>query len=162
MSLEVGVYREHANFDPSCEDTVLYRDARRPDLQVSLYLIGDHSLSGIGILKGDIATALDFEDEEIVLKPGMIAVVKRSLPGGKVNASEYSARVVEIHNGEIRLASRAASDNPAPIIVAEWLRENDDDNYEAWAFLSNSFWTEDRAVASIEGIIIRITRSMPL
>jgi len=157
-SLETGVFREN-RFTPAAskENAVVYRDPRRPHWSANLYLIGDETLAGIDIRKGDYATVLvPSLDEEIVLRSGMLVVVRREIT--QPVAHEISARIVEIHGDEVHLASRPASGSSSRLIV----NMSDRHPGDQMAILSNSYFLKDGGSISVEGVVGRITRALPI
>jgi hypothetical protein len=155
--LEPGVFRESALTPAESEEAVLYRDPRQPRWHADLYLIGDDTLSGVDIRKGDFATVVVPNDEdEVVLRTGLVVAVRRELK--TPHAYEHSARVVEIHGNEAHFVSRPSSGNANSLVVdLSDIHPGDD-----FSILRNRYYLKDGGYIEITGVVARITRTMPI
>lgn len=157
ISLETGVFRESLATPAQREDTVLYRDPRRPGWSADLYVIGDDTLAHLGIRKGDIATVINPDiDEEIVLRNGMLVAVKRTL--SDPDLSEHSARVVEIHGADVHLVTIGKAGNTTALVISL----EDEHPGDIMPIMKNHFFLKEGGSIAIEGVIARITRSLPI
>lgn len=155
--LETGVFRETALTPSESEDAVLYRDPRQPTWPADLYLIGDETLSGVDIRKGDFATVVvPGGEDEVILRSGLVVAVKRELK--MPHAYEHSARVVEIHGNEAHFISRPSSGSSSSFVVDLSDKHPGDDV----PFLRNRYYLKDGGYIEITGVVARITRTMPL
>jgi transcriptional regulator with XRE-family HTH domain len=157
ISLEAGVFRE-GKFTPAArDDAVLYRDPRQPGWTADLYLIGDESLAGLGIRKGDIATVLEPSTEEgFPFKNGLVVAIRREISEPK--AYEHSARVVEISGDKVHLVTRPASGTPNILTVNMAEDQLGDD----FPMLGSYFLLEGGGTVEVLGVVARVTRSLPI
>lgn len=160
--LAVGVFKERdiswTEDRPrtgSFERHVVYNDPDRPDWRPALYRMTDHSLEGIRILAGDVLTAISHpEDAKIELTDGMLVIVRHSIMESR--AEEVSARLVEIVDGVAHLVCRPNRGEIRPIVIRERALS---DTQAANNFMLNYYWS-DEGSASIEGVVIRLTRDL--
>jgi transcriptional regulator with XRE-family HTH domain len=155
--LETGVFRESVLTPTESEDAVLYRDPRQPKWSADLYLIGDETLSGVDIRKGDFATVVvpDGEDE-VILRTGLVVAVRRELK--TPHAYEHSARMVEIRGNEAHFVSRPSSGSASSLVVDL----SDKHPGDHIPFLRNRYYLKDGGYIEITGVVARITRTMPI
>ncbi|GHA13545.1 hypothetical protein GCM10007989_05180 [Devosia pacifica] len=151
--LATGIYRERGSgLERTISPTIVYRNPSHPKQAVSLAIMDDDSLAGIGILEGDQLTfvADHFGDIDLPLSSGSIAIVRRDLG---TEASEYSARQIEIAGGDVYLTTRPAVGEPKAIKI--WSHEILDDEPGT---LRNNYLTGPGNTLTIEGLAIRVTR----
>jgi len=141
----VGTFERH----------VVYNDPDRPDWSPSLYRLTDHSLEALRILKGDVLTAIQPRDDaRIELTNGMLVIVRHAIMESR--AEEVSARLVEFVDGATQLVCKPSRGEFRPIVI----REPSIQPAPAMAdFMRNYYWT-DEGSATIEGMVIRLTRDL--
>jgi hypothetical protein len=154
--LEAGVYREDGPYESATdqgrakEENFAYKDLRLKDLAISLYEMGDDSLAGLHILKGDVLTvAYDFLNDEVALRDGMIVVCKYSPRDAGVH--ERCARLVEIVDGTVRLTLGPNSNKYRTLTFPE-PAEKSEGLFYGWD-------VDPPGKAYVEGVVVRITRA---
>lgn len=138
---------------------LLYNDLRLPDHSFSLFELGDNSLSDLNLLAGDVLTVATPHDEGIVaLKPGTIVLVRRIIKQPALE--ELSVRVVEIHEGNLVLATKSGGSTYEHIELNDSSEMSEQDTI-AENYLPNTYLTPQGAIM-IVGLVARATRSIPL
>jgi len=134
-----------------------YNDLRLPEHFFTLYELADTSLTELNILPGDTLTAAAPHHGAVPLKRGTIVVIRRRLSNG---AEELSARFVDLVDGSIVLTSRSTEPKYKPIPIVD--RPESEDLYDSMGELfQNTHHTEDGQV-EVEGLVVRVTRKMPI
>jgi transcriptional regulator with XRE-family HTH domain len=104
--LQAGVFRDIRTLPEPNSKHLLYMHPSFLGQKLTLYRMGDDSMAGIGILKGDILTvASSMKIEHVSLDSGMLVVAKRVL-AGRESFAEVSVRQVAVQNGSIVLQVR--------------------------------------------------------
>lgn len=165
--VEAGVYRqrreiEHDIFNPpvrpeygTFERYLAYRDLRLPDAAIRLYEIGDASLSGAGILKGDIlSVARDLTDESMPIKSDMLLLCEYS--PATIDAIEVSARFASVDGYDVTLSCRPAGFTIPPIRISTFRDPRD----PSANLLPDYYWSETDGRVWVAGVVVRITRDM--
>lgn len=164
--LETGVYRQRGPAADAFsfpvkppygtyERFLAYKDLRLPEHNVTLYEMGDNSLDGLGILKGDILTvAYHILDDAIALRDGMLVVAEYE--PSSIPASELSARIVKLNGNQGLLECNSRGQEISPI------RFRIEDSPFPNNLLPNSYSTEPDGFVNIQGVIVRVTRALPV
>ncbi|MCQ9144576.1 MULTISPECIES: hypothetical protein [Brucella/Ochrobactrum group] len=159
--LEAGVYRkkgerflldeEPTGYNPIWNPKTIENDRRFPGRKLAIYEMGDSSLDGLHIVKGDIVTILLADDDNVQLRDGQI-VVALNLPPD-IKEMELSARLVKKVDGAIHLSTFSKDRAFRPIIIPDF-DENSRDN----KLLKSSYNEEVRII----GRAISLTRDFKM
>lgn len=159
---EAGVYREplpaspvdpNLGSIPASSAHIQIPDPRLASWSYSLVEVGDNSLNGLHIVRGDVATIASPRGEQrIPLNHGLLVLVRRQLFSHE--AEEISIRQIDITDGQVRLISRSTD----PFRPIELLRS---DVHAERKPLVNRYAAEV-GVIEIRGVIVRITRQIPI
>jgi len=162
--LEAGVYRHQSYeinpfavpvrpYKDATDQHLIYQDLRAPSQRLQLFQMGDMSQSEAGILKGDILTSRqDWFSGAVSLTSGML-VICRHQPDG-IDAYELSARFVNETPQGWELICHSGT-FVKPIILPRKQEKNK-------SGLMNRYLNDKGETVDIEGIAIRVTRSLPI
>ncbi len=162
--LEAGVYRHQSYeinpfsvpvrpYKDAPNQHLIYQDLRAPSQYLRLFQMGDMSQSEAGILEGDILTSRqDWFAGSVSLTSGML-VICRHQPDG-IDAYELSARFVKETRQTWELICHSGV-LVKPII----LPKEQEDNKSG---LMNRYLNDKGETVDVEGVTIRITRSLPI
>lgn len=132
---------------------------RLPDWREYLFVMGDQSLAGIGIYRGDLLQVLaPPKDTEIVLHNGDIALVRHILEGPGLE--QVSARIVMSTNrSQFALSTRPDTTGLKSARVDRPLMVEFESSEEAHG---NHYQAAGGGVVEILGLVASITREFPL
>lgn len=152
--LEAGVYRERDNpaevHEGDARQVLIYKDLRLKEKSVTVFEMGDNSLSGIQIVKGDLLTvAFHVLEDEVTLRDGMIVVCQYA--PADPNIVETSARIVEIADGEVSLKFASEGYGGRTLTFPEPL-EKEGGFFVGWD-------VSPAGKAYVVGVVVRVTRS---
>ena len=117
-----------------------------------LYRMGDDSMTGIGILKNDILSVLNRDEEYIDLRIGMLLVVERRLIG-RENIQELSVREVAVRDDMIHLETRPSTGDEPAIVLQRQITSMP-------TVFPNAYATEEGDIVHIQGQVVRVTRDL--
>lgn len=130
--LEAGVFRkkgepflfdnEPTGYNPISNPTIIENDRRFPGQKLAIYEVGDNSLDGLHIVKGDIITVLLSTEDNIQLREGQIVVVLNSPPD--IKEMELSVRVVKKVDGAVHLATLSTDRAFRPIVLPNYVENS--------------------------------------
>lgn len=115
LTLKVGVYADEP--DDSGDQQLFPIATRTTGGRLLLCRIGDDSLTGVGVLRGDLMLTEVTAPEVDPLSPGVILVVERALNGLPNGPYEYSARVVNVKRGAVSLDTAPRLDDPRSLVI---------------------------------------------
>ncbi|MEH2476221.1 transcriptional regulator with XRE-family HTH domain [Nitrobacteraceae bacterium AZCC 2161] len=163
--LESGVFRrfgadeENPAWRHQIERQIIYGDVRFPGWDTVLYMVGDDSLRHANILRGDFLTVARTKKVPVPLRPGSL-VVAYFILAGTTKLAEYSARFVELIDGDIVLKNASPDPQFAEIRLAdpipsidEWEKAKAEDGRPSW-------YAVDGGILIVDGVVVRMTRPL--
>ena len=148
--LRSNIFKKPSIVTESYGQNVLYGHPIAPEHSLYLFKMGDDSMAGVGILKGDTITAAIPYDETTfeLYKHKFVVVVRYVIPPG---LEEVSLREVVLGD-ELLLTTRPVSGDADTLII---------DRQVPSKSTSTIFTTKDEQGLSIIGFVIRVTRDLP-
>ncbi len=146
--VEVGTFKKLPS-EPKYAPVAIYGHPLFTEHDFEPYVVGDRSLSAIGILPGDILTAArPYGNRRIELHPGTIVICVRTLTTHGI--TEISARVVEVEGNATRLTTQPLTGDPDVLTIAHQPKESP----------ANFYMTTSDESVTIEGEVIRASRDI--
>ncbi len=148
--VEAGVFKRDT-YLKSYPKAPVYPHPRATEHQLEVYLMGDNSMAGLGILRGDIITvAQPYADRLTPLEDGRIVLcVRQIIPPG---ITEVSIRQVAKADNQITLRTVPLDGERDEVGISDRERPP--------LFPENLFFGTDGNGLIIEGEVIRVTRDL--
>lgn len=151
--LRAGVYKSTSEINEgevkTLERFITYKDLRFPDQAIFEYAMGDDSMEAIGILKGDVISALDDSELPISLSEGKLVVAHVSLDNPRI--SETSLRAISLQGNQVHLVCKSKQRNLDPIVLGRRPRTEIPNGYRN---------AEDNAAVLLMGTAVRVRRQL--
>lgn len=156
--LRAGVYKSTSEITQdevkTLERFMTYKDLRFPDRLIFEYVMGDDSMEAIGILKGDVVSAVDDGaggiEDPISLTEGKLVIAHVSLDNPRIH--ESSLRAISLQGDEVHLICKSRLRKFDPIVLGRQPRPELPNGYRN---------AEDNAAVLLMGTAVRVRRQLP-